>query len=77
VKSCIHPLYEVANGVTTLNYDPEKANAKIPVTSAFELMGSMFGHLATPKFADEAAAIQAEIDTRWARLKARAENEIL
>ena len=77
VKSCLHPLYEVENGVTTLNYDPEKNNSKIPVTDALKMMGSIFSHLATERFADEAAAIQAEVDTRWARLKARAENPVL
>ncbi len=24
VKSCLHPLYEVQNGITTINYDPER-----------------------------------------------------
>jgi pyruvate ferredoxin oxidoreductase alpha subunit len=77
VKSCIHPLYEVENGVTTINYDPEKANSKIPVTDAFSLMGGLFSHLSSEKFADVAKEIQDEVDTRWARLKARAENAIL
>ncbi|HEX2951596.1 MAG TPA: thiamine pyrophosphate-dependent enzyme [Armatimonadota bacterium] len=77
VKSCIHPLYEIENGVTTLSYDPEKANAKIPVTEAFKIMGGLFSHLSTEKYAAEATAIQEEVDRRWARLKAHAENEIL
>jgi pyruvate ferredoxin oxidoreductase alpha subunit len=77
VKSCIHPLYEIENGVTTLNYNPEKVNAKVPVTDALSAMGAMFAHITTPKFADEAAAIQAEVDARWERLKARAENPVL
>jgi len=74
VKSCIHPLYEVENGITTLNYDPEKANAKIPVTEAFKVMGSIFAHLAGDKCAHIAEQVQQEVDTRWERLKARAEN---
>ena len=66
VKSCIHPLYEVEHGITTLNYDPEKANAKIPVTEAFKVMGSMFAHLAGDKCAHVAEQVQHEVDTRWA-----------
>ena len=77
VKSCLHPLYEVENGVTTLNYDPEKNNAKIPVVDALKMMGGLFSHLATEKFAHEAEAIQHEVDIRWERLKARAENPLL
>ncbi len=77
VKSCIHPLYEIQHGITTLNYDPEKANAKIPVTEAFKVMGGLFSHLATDKCAHIAEQVQHEVDTRWARLKAHAENELL
>ena len=77
VKSCIHPLYEVEHGVTMLNYDPEKTNAKMPVTEAFKFMGGSFAHLASDKCANVAAQIQQDVDTRWARLKARAESEIL
>ena len=70
-------LYEIEQGITTLNYDPEKANAKVPVTEAFGMMGAMFAHLATPRYADLATEIQETVDTRWARLKARAENPAL
>jgi pyruvate ferredoxin oxidoreductase alpha subunit len=77
VKSCLHPLFEVESGVTTLNYDPEKTNAKAPVTSAFKLMGSAFAHLASDKCAKIAEEIQADVDARWARLKARSENPVL
>jgi pyruvate ferredoxin oxidoreductase alpha subunit len=77
VKSCIHPLYEIENGITKLSYDPEKANSKVPVTEALKMMGGLFSHLSTEKFAEEAAAIQAEVDRRWARLKALAENPAL
>ncbi|MHB9024572.1 MAG: thiamine pyrophosphate-dependent enzyme [Armatimonadota bacterium] len=77
VKACIHPLYEVEHGITTLNYDPEKNNAKVPVTEAFKLMGGAFAHLASGKCEKEAAQIQADVDARWARLKARSENALL
>lgn len=68
VKSCLFPLYEVERGVTKLSYNPEKAKLKIPVTDAFAIMGKAFSHLATPEYADVAAAIQVEVDRRWARL---------
>lgn len=77
VKSCLHPLYEVECGTTTLNYNPEASDAKIPVTELFSIMGGAFAHLSKPNFADEATRIQAEVDRRWARLKAMSENENL
>jgi pyruvate ferredoxin oxidoreductase alpha subunit len=77
VKSCMHPLYEIEGGVTSLNYNPEKVNAKVPVTELFSAMGSAFNHLTSEKFADVAAEIQQEVDLRWERLKARAENSVL
>lgn len=77
VKSCIHPLYEVENGITKLNYDPEKNNSKIPVTEALKMMGGLFSHLATERYAKEATEIQEEVDRRWAVLKARSENPLL
>ncbi len=77
VKSCIHPLYEIENGVTRLNYDPETSGAKVPVTTALKAMGGAFAHLATDRCAHIAEQIQTEVDTRWARVKARAENQIL
>jgi pyruvate ferredoxin oxidoreductase alpha subunit len=77
VKACIHPLYEVEDGVTRLNYDPEARTEKVPVTDALRIMGGAFAHLASDRCAHIATQIQEEVDTRWSRLKARAENEIL
>lgn len=68
VKSCLFPLYEIENGITHLSYNPEKANAKVPVTNALKLMGKAFAHLARPESADVAAQVQAEVDRRWKRL---------
>ena len=77
VDCCLHPLYEIEKGVTSLNYDPEKRNKKIPVTEAIKLMGSGFAHLLRPDFADITADVQGEVDRRWKCLKAMAENEAL
>ena len=40
-------------------------------------MGSAFAHLASDKFAEVTAQVQAEVDRRWARLKAMAESAVL
>ena len=77
VDSCLHPLYEIENGITKLNYDPEKRNKKVAVTDAFKLMGAGFAHLLKPEYADIAAEVQAEVDRRWNRLKGMADSEIL
>lgn len=77
VDSCIHPLYEIERGVTTLNYDPEQRNKKVPVDETLKVMGRAFAHMLKPDFADILGEVQAEVDQRWARLKAMAENPAL
>ena len=77
VDSCTHPLYEIEDGITTLNYDPEARNKKVPVDDLFRIMGRAFSHMVKPDNADILAEVQAEVDDRWARLKARAEHEVL
>ncbi len=77
VNACLHPLFEVDHGVTRVTVDPEQAGKKVPVTAAFTAMGDAFRHLATPQHADLAASVQAEVDRRWARLKAMAENPLV
>ncbi|TWT43767.1 Pyruvate synthase subunit PorB [Phycisphaerae bacterium RAS1] len=77
VNACLHPLFEVVHGVTALSLNPEKQGKKIPVVEAFKMMGSAFSHLATPEYAALAQEIQAEVDRRWARLVAMAENPVL
>jgi len=77
VDACMHPLYEVERGVTTITYDPEKRGKKRPVTEAFALMGGAFRHLAQPEYAELAGDVQEEVDRRWARLKAMAAHELL
>ena len=76
VDCCYFPLYEIENGVTALSYDPEKKNKKIPVTDWLEMMGRT-GPLAREEYRNVAAEIQAEVDRRWERLKARAEHPLL
>jgi len=77
VNACLHPLFEIEHGVTTVTYDPEAKKSKIPVTDAFAKMGGGFKHLCAPGNATLAAEVQAEVDRRWARLKAMSASELL
>lgn len=76
VDCCYFPLYEVEQGITTLNYDPESKQKKIPVIDWLSMMGRT-KHLAKEEYADITNDIQAEIDRRFLRLKERAQNPIL
>ncbi len=77
VDACMHPLYEVEHGITRITFDPEHKGKKIPVTEAFAKMGGAFAHLSKPDFAWLAKEVQAEVDRRWARLRAMSANALL
>ncbi len=70
------PLYEIEEGVTTINYNPEKTGKQIPALDWLKMMGRT-RHLGKPEYAEVVDHIQKEIDKRWIRLKARAESEVL
>lgn len=76
VDCCYFPLYEVEQGITTLNYDPEKGGKKIPVTDWFSMMGRT-KHLAKTQYREITEKIQAEVDRRFQRIKMRSENPLL
>lgn len=76
VDCCYFPLYEIESGITTLNYDPEEKNKKIPVVEWLSMMGRT-KHLAKEKYQTYTEQIQAEVDRRFARIKARAEHPLL
>ena len=76
VDSCYFPLFEIEQGITTLNYNPEKSNKKIPVLDWFTMMGRT-KHLVKEDYRSVVEDIQAEVDRRWERLKARAEHPLL
>lgn len=69
IDSCFFPLYEVERGKTVLNYDPDELGMRKPVADWIKLMGKT-RHLLTEKNADYLAAIEAEAQRRWLRLKA-------
>ena len=66
---CFFPLYEVERGITRITYDPEPLGRRIPVARWLALMGKT-RHLCRPENADLLAAIEAEVERRWQRLKA-------
>ena len=76
VDCCYFPLYEIEQGITTLSYDPEKNHKKIPVSEWFAMMGRT-KHLQKEEYAPIVEEIQTEVDRRFARIKARAENPML
>lgn len=73
VDSCYFPLYEVEQGITVLSYDPEQKGKKIPVGDWLSMMGRT-KHLCKEQYSEIQQSIQQEIDRRWTRLKAQAEN---
>lgn len=76
VDCCYFPLYEVEHGITSLSYDPEKKQKKIPVLQWMELMGRT-RHLSRETYRETVESVQQEVDRRWARLRAQAENDLL
>ncbi|MCM1134568.1 MAG: thiamine pyrophosphate-dependent enzyme [Clostridium sp.] len=76
VDCCYFPLYEVEKGKTTLNYDPEKMGKKAPVLDWLSMMGRT-KHLRKAEYAKVVEELQSEVDRRFERLKAKAENPVL
>ncbi|MFA5786642.1 MAG: thiamine pyrophosphate-dependent enzyme [Actinomycetota bacterium] len=76
VDCCFFPLYEVEKGVTRINYDPEAKGKRVPVAEWLKYMGKT-RHLLRPDYEPELREIEAEIERRWVRLKARNESPLL
>jgi pyruvate ferredoxin oxidoreductase alpha subunit len=76
VDCCYFPLYEVERGITALSYDPEKLGKKLPAIDWLKQMGRT-KHLAGEAYRAVADEVQAEIDRRWMRLRARAQDPLL
>ncbi len=77
VNSCMFPLYEVENGITTLNKNPEEKDEKIPVEEMLQTMGKAFAHLNSEDNPELLEKIQADVDRRWERLKAMDASDVL
>ena len=76
VDSCFFPLYEIEQGITHITYDPDPIGRRVPVANWLKLMGKT-SHLGKPGNEATLAAIEAEVERRWLRLKARDENPLL
>jgi len=73
---CFFPIYEIENGLTILNYDPDQNQKRIPVEKWLEMM-SKEKHLLKPENKLILDEFQNEINFRWERLKARAQHPLL
>ncbi len=76
VDSCFFPLYEIERGITHITYDPEPIGRRTPVADWLKLMGKT-KHLCRAGNEATLAAIEAEIQRRWLRLKAMNDNPLL
>ncbi|MEK7817425.1 MAG: thiamine pyrophosphate-dependent enzyme, partial [Actinomycetota bacterium] len=70
------PIYEVENGFTTINYDPEQRKRKIPLSDWLK-MTPRSRHLTTPEYEEQYLELEAEVERRWRRLQAQAESDRL
>ncbi|MDP4085728.1 MAG: thiamine pyrophosphate-dependent enzyme [Bacillota bacterium] len=76
VNSCFFPLYEVEQGITTITYNPEEKNNRVPLSDWFKYMGKT-KHLLKEENKDLYDQFEEEVEKRWLRLKAKHENPLL
>jgi len=76
VDCCFFPLYEVERGITHITYDPEPIDRRLAVADWLKLMGKT-KHLGQPGNKAMLAAIEAEVERRWLRLKAKDKDPLL
>ncbi|GGF97483.1 thiamine pyrophosphate-dependent enzyme [Paenibacillus aceti] len=76
VNSCFFPLYEVEHGQTTITYNPEDKNKRVPLADWLKTMGKT-RHLLKPENAEALAGFEQEVERRWQILKAKHENPLL
>lgn len=73
---CFFPIYEVENGLTILNYNPESLGKKVPVENWLQMMGKE-KHLLKPENTSALQEFQMEVDRRWEQLKIKSEHPLL
>ncbi|MDO3410621.1 thiamine pyrophosphate-dependent enzyme [Saccharibacillus sp. CPCC 101409] len=73
VNSNFFPLYEVERGITSLTYNPEEKNKKVPASDWLKRMGKT-RHLLKPENEEALRAFEQEVERRWNRLKAKHEH---
>lgn len=74
VDSCFFPLYEVEHGATTITYNPEVKNARVPVQDWLKMMGKTKHMLADDELL---GTFEEEVERRWERLKLKHDNPML
>lgn len=73
VNSCFFPLYEVEEGVTSITYNPEEKNKKIPLAEWLKYMGKT-KHLLKAENEGILSDFEQEVERRWSKLKAKHES---
>lgn len=68
VNSCFFPLYEVENDKTTITYNPEANNEKVPLTNWLRFMGKT-KHLLNEENLELLIDFDSEVKRRWNKLK--------
>jgi pyruvate ferredoxin oxidoreductase alpha subunit len=76
VNSCFFPLYEVEQGVTTITYNPEEKDNRVPVSDWFKYMGKT-KHLLKEENKPMLEEFEKEVEKRWTRLKAKNDHPML
>src|SRR4051812_46762276 len=76
VNSCFFPLYEVERGITTITYDPEAKNKRLPTTDWLKMMGKT-KHLLKEDSQELLKMFDDEVERRWMKLKAKHESPYL
>ena len=76
VDCCFFPVYEVEQGITPINYDPEERGKRTPASQWLGMMGKT-RHLLKTEHAETLRAFEKEVQRRWRRLKAMHEHPLL
>lgn len=76
VDTCFFPLYEVEQGITSITYNPEDKDKKLPLSTWLKSMGKT-RHMLKPEYAETTKAFEHEVERRWSALKAKHENPYL
>ncbi|HJV30596.1 MAG TPA: transketolase C-terminal domain-containing protein [Bacillales bacterium] len=76
VNSCFFPLYEIEQGVTTITYNPEDKNKRVPLSEWFKYMGKT-KHLLKEENKPLYDEFEREVEKRWLRLKAKNDHPML
>lgn len=76
VNTCFFPLYEIEQGVTTITYNPEDKNKRVPLSDWLKYMGKT-KHLLKEENKSILEEFEAEVEKRWQRLKAKHDHPLL